>query len=94
MVIMDAQAQTLPADVDILAELMALKTEVIFMHQELVAIRKLLQTDQIGTPDLANTLDRFAGMWSDFTPEEDAIFKQIAEERSHYFSADPPDITN
>lgn len=33
----------------------------------------------------ADNLDRFIGMWADFTPEEDKVFQSIMEERAGYF---------
>jgi hypothetical protein len=32
-----------------------------------------------------DNLERFIGMWADFTPEEDRVFKTILEERASYF---------
>jgi len=32
-----------------------------------------------------DNLERFVGMWSDFTPEEDHVFQTILEERAGYF---------
>ena len=40
--------------------------------------------------DTSNTdednLERFIGMWADFTPEEDRVFQDILEERASYFA--------
>ncbi len=33
-----------------------------------------------------NNLERFIGMWADFTPEEEKGFQTILEERAHYFA--------
>jgi hypothetical protein len=33
-----------------------------------------------------DNLERFIGMWADFTPEEDRVFQTILEERASYFS--------
>lgn len=33
-----------------------------------------------------DNLERFIGMWADFTPEEDRVFKTILEERASYFA--------
>jgi len=33
-----------------------------------------------------DNLERFIGMWADFTPEEDRVFKTILEERTSYFA--------
>jgi hypothetical protein len=33
-----------------------------------------------------DNLDRFVGMWADFTPEEDQVFQAIMEERAGYFA--------
>jgi len=33
-----------------------------------------------------NNLERFIGMWADFTPEEDRVFQTILEERASYFA--------
>jgi len=32
-----------------------------------------------------DNLERFIGMWADFTPEEDRVFQTILEERASYF---------
>jgi len=32
-----------------------------------------------------DNLERFIGMWADFTPEEDRVFQTILEERTSYF---------
>jgi hypothetical protein len=32
-----------------------------------------------------NDLEKFIGVWADFTQEEDAVFGQIYEERPNYF---------
>ncbi len=34
-----------------------------------------------------DTLERFIGMWADFTPEEDRVFQTILEERTSYFAS-------
>ena len=34
----------------------------------------------------ADNLDRFIGIWADFTPEEDKVFQSILEERAGYFA--------
>ena len=31
-------------------------------------------------------LERFIGMWADFTPEEENVFQAVLEERSAYFA--------
>lgn len=64
------------------------------IRRELSTIRELLQNRLSVKPPPGNNLDRFVGMWSDFTPEEEAIFKQIAEERSRYFTVDPLDFND
>ena len=33
-----------------------------------------------------DNLERFIGMWADFTPEEDRVFQDILEERASYFA--------
>ncbi len=33
-----------------------------------------------------DNLERFIGMWADFTPEEDRVFQTILEERASYFA--------
>jgi hypothetical protein len=33
-----------------------------------------------------DNLERFIGMWADFSPEEDRVFKTILEERARYFA--------
>jgi hypothetical protein len=33
-----------------------------------------------------DNLERFIGMWADFTPEEDRVFQAILEERASYFA--------
>jgi hypothetical protein len=33
-----------------------------------------------------DNLDRFIGIWADFTPEEDKVFQSIMEERAGYFA--------
>jgi hypothetical protein len=33
-----------------------------------------------------DNLDRFIGMWADFTAEEDRVFEGIIEERAGYFT--------
>ncbi|GAB4420909.1 MAG: hypothetical protein Fur0044_18090 [Anaerolineae bacterium] len=33
-----------------------------------------------------DNLERFIGMWADFTPEEDRVFETIFEERVNYFA--------
>jgi uncharacterized protein YbjT (DUF2867 family) len=33
-----------------------------------------------------DNLERFIGMWADFSPEEDRVFKTILEERASYFA--------
>jgi len=33
-----------------------------------------------------DNLERFIGMWADFTPEEDHVFHTILEERASYFA--------
>ncbi|MEE8391891.1 MAG: hypothetical protein V3S14_13990 [Anaerolineae bacterium] len=33
-----------------------------------------------------DSLERFIGMWADFTPEEDRVFQDILEERASYFA--------
>jgi len=33
-----------------------------------------------------DSLERFIGMWADFTPEEEQIFQTILEERASYFT--------
>ena len=33
-----------------------------------------------------DNLERFIGMWADFTPEEDSVFQTILEERASYFA--------
>jgi hypothetical protein len=33
-----------------------------------------------------DNLERFIGMWADFTPEEDRVFQTILEERASYFT--------
>ncbi len=33
-----------------------------------------------------DNLEQFIGMWADFTPEEDRVFKTILEERVSYFA--------
>jgi hypothetical protein len=33
-----------------------------------------------------DNLERFIGMWADFTPEEDHAFQTILEERASYFA--------
>ena len=33
-----------------------------------------------------DNLERFIGMWADFTPEEHHVFKTILEERASYFA--------
>jgi hypothetical protein len=33
-----------------------------------------------------DNLERFIGMWTDFTPEEDRVFQTILEERASYFA--------
>ncbi len=33
-----------------------------------------------------DNLERFIGMWADFTPEEDRVFHTILEERASYFA--------
>jgi hypothetical protein len=33
-----------------------------------------------------DNLERFVGMWSDFTPEEERVFQTILEERAGYFA--------
>ena len=33
-----------------------------------------------------DNLERFIGMWADFTPEEHHVFKTILEERANYFA--------
>ena len=33
-----------------------------------------------------DNLERFIGMWADFTPEEDRVFQNILEERASYFA--------
>jgi hypothetical protein len=33
-----------------------------------------------------DNLERFIGMWVDFTPEEDQVFQAILEERASYFA--------
>jgi hypothetical protein len=33
-----------------------------------------------------DNLEPFIGMWADFTPEEDRVFKTILEERASYFA--------
>jgi len=32
-----------------------------------------------------DNLERFIGMWADFTPQEDRVFQTILEERASYF---------
>jgi hypothetical protein len=39
----------------------------------------------VSTTDDDN-LERFIGMWTDFTPEEDRVFQTILEERASYFT--------
>lgn len=77
---------------DIATALATMNAEIVLIRQELATIRELLQHEPHLAPIPKNDPGRFFGMWSDFTPEEEAIFKQIAEERSHYFSAEPPDL--
>lgn len=33
-----------------------------------------------------DSLERFIGMWADFTPEEEQVFQTILEERASYFT--------
>lgn len=33
-----------------------------------------------------DNLERFIGMWADFTPEEDCVFQVVLEERASYFA--------
>jgi len=33
-----------------------------------------------------DNLERFIGMWVDFTPQEDQVFQAILEERASYFA--------
>jgi hypothetical protein len=33
-----------------------------------------------------DNLERFIGMWADFTSEEDSVFQTILEERASYFA--------
>jgi hypothetical protein len=33
-----------------------------------------------------DSLERFVGMWDDFTPEEDRVFQAVLEERTRYFA--------
>ncbi len=42
-----------------------------------------LVTDTSGVGE--DNLERFIGMWADFTPQEDRVFQAILEERAGYF---------
>jgi hypothetical protein len=51
--------------------------------------------DEISQPTpLANedNLERFIGIWADFTPEEDKVFQSIMEERAGYFAGRQFDV--
>ena len=37
-----------------------------------------------------DNLERFIGMWADFTPEEEQVFQAILEERASYFAGREP----
>jgi len=43
-----------------------------------------LERDTLTTGE--DNLERFIGMWADFTPEEDQVFQAILEERASYFT--------
>jgi hypothetical protein len=43
------------------------------------------EIDQLMPPVNADNLERFVGMWADFTLEEDGVFQSIMEERAGYF---------
>ncbi|MCK6627998.1 MAG: hypothetical protein L6R45_22820 [Anaerolineae bacterium] len=38
------------------------------------------------SPVPEDNLERFIGMWADFTPEEERVFETIFEERANYFA--------
>jgi len=75
----------------VITELNRLKSDIHQIQEDITRIMRLLQTQK---PDVSKAadIDQFFGMWSDFTPEEEEIFQQIAEERSYYFTNEPPDI--
>ena len=39
-----------------------------------------------------DNLERFIGIWADFTPEEDQVFQSIMEERAGYFAGRQFDV--
>jgi len=50
---------------------------------------EVMFVDEIDRPaPLANedNLERFIGIWADFTPEEDKVFQSVLEERAGYFA--------
>ena len=44
------------------------------------------EIDQPVPPATDDNLERFVGMWADFTLEEDKVFQSIMEERAGYFA--------